>query len=70
MTAVSAKNTDNNIMQNDYLTLYVGQDEDNLCRYQISAYNGDLENDKDNGKNLMYENFYSSYTTVVVNGKE
>lgn len=70
MATVSAINTDNNIMQNDYLTLYVGQDEDNLCRYQISANSGDLENDKDNGKNLMYENFYSSYTTVVVNGKE
>lgn len=70
MTTVSAINTDSNIMQNDYLTLYVGQDEDNLCRYQISANKGDLENDKDNGKNLMYENFYSSYTTVVVNGKE
>lgn len=70
ITAVSAINTDNNIMQNDYLTLYVGQDEDNLCRYQLSANIGDLENENDNGKNLMYENFYSSYTTVVVNGKE
>ena len=69
-TSVSAINNDNNVMQNDYLTLYVGQDEDNLCRYQLSANNGDLENNNDNGKNLMYENFYSSYTTVVVNGKE
>ncbi|MDD6488330.1 MAG: hypothetical protein PUG48_00740 [Clostridia bacterium] len=70
MTTVSAINTDSNIMQNDYLTLYVGQDEDNICRYQISANKGNLKNDNDNGKNLMYENFYSSYTTVVVNGKE
>lgn len=70
VTTVSAINTDNSIMQNDYLTLYVGQDEDNLCRYQLSANIGDLENKNDNGKNLMYENFYSSYTTVVVNGKE
>lgn len=66
---VSAANTDKNIMQNDYLTLYVGQDEDNLGRYQLSANKGNLENNNDDNKNLMYENFYSSYTTVVINGK-
>ena len=66
---VSAVNTDRNIMQNDYLNLYIGQDTDNFGRYQLSANKGDLENSLDDGKNLMYENFYSSYSTVVVNGK-
>ena len=66
---VSAVNTDKNIMQNDYLTLYVGQAQTNLGRYQLSANKGNLENSYDDSKNLMYENFYSSYTTVVVNGK-
>ena len=68
VSAVSAVNTDKSMMQNDYLTLYVDQDND-PGRYQLSANKGNLDNTGDDGQNLMYENFYSSYTTVVVNGK-
>lgn len=66
--AVSAVNKDESVMQNDYLTLYVGQEEYNLGRFQLSTGKGDLDNKLDDGKNLMYENFYSSFTTVVING--
>ena len=67
--SASAVNCDNIIMQNDYLTLYVGQEKQNLGRYQLSANKGDLINHGDDEKNLMYENFYSSYTTVTLNGR-
>lgn len=65
----SALHTDKSFMENDYLKLYVGQDEHNLGRYQLSANKGNLDSGADDNKNLMYENFYSSYTTIVVNGK-
>ena len=38
--SASAVNTDKSIMQNDYLTLYVGQDAHDLGRYQLSAFKG------------------------------
>lgn len=66
---ISALHTDKSFMENDYLKLYVGQDGHNLGRYQVSANKGNLDNDADDNKNLMYENFYSSYTTIAVNGK-
>ena len=66
---ISALHTDKSFMENDYLKLYVGQDRHNLGRYQVSANKGNLDNDADDNKNLMYENFYSSYTTIAVNGK-
>lgn len=66
---VSALHTDESFMENDYLKLYVEQDGNNLGRYQLSTNKGNLDNGADDDKNLTYENFYSSYTTVVVNGK-
>ena len=45
--SASAVNCDNIIMQNDYLTLYVGQEKQNLGRYQLSANKGDLINHGD-----------------------
>ncbi len=68
VSEASAVNTDKSIMQNDYLTLYVDQDSD-PGRFQLSANQGNLDLSGDDGQNLMYENFYSSYTTVAVNGK-
>lgn len=65
----AAANNDSSIMQNDYLTLYVGKEDHNLGLYQLSANKGDLANAGDDKKNLMYDNFYSSYTTIVLNGK-
>lgn len=69
MITANAIHPDKDIMQNEYLTLYVGQSEDNCGRYQLTTEKGNLPNISDDKKSLTYENFYSSYTTVFVNGK-
>ena len=67
--SAAAVHPDDSAMQNDYLTLYVGSDSYDLGRYQLAAHQGDLKNSQDDGQGLTYENFYSSYTTIVINGQ-
>ena len=67
--SAAAIHPDDSTMQNDYLTLYVGTDTYDLGRYQLAANQGNLDNKQDDGQGLTYENFYSSYTTIVVNGQ-
>ncbi len=54
---------------NDYLSLCVGTGENNRYRFRLSCKNGNLDTDHDDNKNVMYDNFYSSYTTIFLNNR-
>ena len=59
-----------NTMYNDYLNLSVEKDnnEGEYCRFVVKTKEGSLSTKNDNEKKIMYNNFYSSYTTINING--
>ena len=59
-----------NTMYNDYLNLSVEKDnnEGEYCRFVVKTNEGSLSTKNDNEKKIMYNNFYSSYTTINING--
>lgn len=58
-------------ISNQYINLTIEDDknESEYCRFILSTNKGNLKNDKDDEKKLLYSNFYSSYTTININGK-
>lgn len=62
---------DCDVIKNDMLQASVNNDKNQieyLC-FQLRTVEGEIGNSEDNDKNLLYQNFYSGYTTISVNGK-
>ena len=59
-------------MYNDYLNICVENDssQSEYCRFVIRTKEGSLSTNNDNDKKLTYSNFYSSYTTININGAD
>lgn len=59
-------------MYNDYLNICVENDssQSEYCRFVIRTKEGSLSTNNDNDKKLTYSNFYSSYTTININGED
>ena len=59
-------------MYNDYLNIFVENDssQSEYCRFVIRTKEGSLSTNNDNDKKLTYSNFYSSYTTININGAD
>lgn len=57
-------------MYNDYLNICVENDssQSEYCRFVIRTKEGSLSTNND--KKLTYSNFYSSYTTININGAD
>ena len=57
-------------MYNDYLNLFVEKDnsQGEYCRFVVRTKEGSVSTKDDNEKKIMYNNFYSSYTTINING--
>ncbi|SHH48948.1 hypothetical protein SAMN02745196_00539 [Clostridium collagenovorans DSM 3089] len=59
-----------NIMNNQYIKLAVelNEKESEYCRFYLESLKGNLDSEKDDDKKLLYNNFYSSYTTINIDG--
>ena len=59
-------------MYNDYLNICVENDssQSEYCRFVIRTKEGSLSTNNDNDKKRTYSNFYSSYTTININGED
>lgn len=59
-------------MENSFIRLSVEQDEaqGEYLRYRLDTTGGKTGNDADDQKNLTYRNFYSGFTTLLINGTE
>lgn len=70
-TTVSAIDDRSDIIENDYLQATVNNDENQIeyLRFQLKTVEGEIGNNKDDNKDLLYKNFYSGYTTISINGE-
>lgn len=59
-----------NSMNNQYIKLAVelNEKESEYCRFYLESIKGNLDSEQDDDKKLLYNNFYSSYTTINIDG--
>lgn len=67
--------TDNDVnssIQNEYLVLDVEQDDRKIeyLRFKLKTNVGEVQNYCDDNTQLLYDNFFSGYTTISINGQQ